>query len=218
MAYKKSAVTRQSIIESAAKLFTEKGYYQTNIKDIAKEAGIAHPCVYYYFDNKENIARQIYDETAERIMASTKELCEDSQDLLLSAMIEYLLVFKHIAMNKTTQAVFYDLVQYANYDKTNLDRVKETYYYNMKTLFHEYGLDIQENQVNAYIITGDAFAKALFKGIINGLLDFTFEEAADYFFRSMLLSQIKIPEDVYLKKFKLAVEKCGSIKPDAIGL
>jgi len=37
----------------------EKGYFNTSVKDIAKEAGISPATVYHYFDSKEEIAGEI---------------------------------------------------------------------------------------------------------------------------------------------------------------
>lgn len=43
------------ILESAEKLFIEKGYYSAKIEDIARNAGIAKGTVYIYFKDKESI-------------------------------------------------------------------------------------------------------------------------------------------------------------------
>lgn len=211
MAYKKSSITKKRIIEATIKLINEKGYYDTNIKDIAREADIAHPCIYYYFDNKESIAREIFDNIAEKIHHAAVKTYEENPDLLLNTMINYILIFKHIAINKTTQVVYYDLVQYCNYDKTNLNRLKNTAFSGMKSFFIEYNVEMTDNQITACILTSDAFAKALFKGIINGHLDFTLEEAADYFFRHMVISKIRISEEIYTKKLNEAFRICETI-------
>lgn len=43
------------ILNAAAKAFAEKGYGNTKIGDIAKEAGVSHGLVYQYFTSKEEI-------------------------------------------------------------------------------------------------------------------------------------------------------------------
>jgi AcrR family transcriptional regulator len=211
MAYKKSSVTKQNIIEAAIKLFNEKGYYDTNIKEIAAEAGIAHPCIYYYFESKESLAREIFDNIADKIRSVTAKIYEENRDLLLNIMINYILIFRYIAFNKTTQAVYLDLVRYCNYDKSNFNRLKNTYFKAFKDFFAEYNVEATDQQINAYILTSDACAKALFKGMVNCLLDFSLEEAADYFFRHMLICNIKISEEVYIEKLKEAFRICDDI-------
>jgi AcrR family transcriptional regulator len=216
MAYKKSVLTRQRIIDATKTLFNEKGYNDTNIKDIAKVADIAHPCVYYYFKNKESIAREMFDEIMEKVYQTAAVVCKNNSDQLVNIMIEYILVFMHVAVNKTTQTVFYELVQYANYDQDNLDRIKQLYYKRMSALLLTYHVQLDDKQVTAYILTSDAFMKSLFKGIMNGLLDFTLKEASDYFFRHMLLGLIDLSEQEYVESFEIAFGICEKVNLDEI--
>ena len=48
----KKIKTRKCILDSAIKLFSKKGYEQTSIEELAKEAGIGKGTVYSYFSNK----------------------------------------------------------------------------------------------------------------------------------------------------------------------
>ena len=47
--------TRQLILETALRLFRERGYAETTMRAIAKEAGVAVGNAYYYFDSKEHL-------------------------------------------------------------------------------------------------------------------------------------------------------------------
>ncbi|WP_127497524.1 TetR family transcriptional regulator [Actinoplanes solisilvae] len=73
--------TRQLILETALRLFRERGYAETTMRVIAKEAGVAVGNAYYYFDSKEHLIQGFYDrnqaahrEAAEQILASETEL------------------------------------------------------------------------------------------------------------------------------------------------
>lgn len=48
--------TRQDILETALRLFTEKGYEDTSVRDIAQALGITPAALYYHFRSKEDIA------------------------------------------------------------------------------------------------------------------------------------------------------------------
>jgi len=50
---KRSEATRQGIIAAAEKLFSQKGYYHTNSKEIAKAAGVSIGSFYSYFTDKK---------------------------------------------------------------------------------------------------------------------------------------------------------------------
>jgi len=61
---------RNQILDAATKVFAEKGFHPTTIKDIAKEAGIADGTIYNYFDNKTALMLGIFDrlnETDKRV-------------------------------------------------------------------------------------------------------------------------------------------------------
>src|SRR5256884_8002554 len=52
---------RNQILDAATKVFAEKGYHLTTIKDIATEAGIANGTIYNYFENKTALMLGIFD-------------------------------------------------------------------------------------------------------------------------------------------------------------
>ena len=55
------AARRNQILAAATKVFAEKGFHATTIKDIATEAGIAHGTIYNYFENKTALMLGIFD-------------------------------------------------------------------------------------------------------------------------------------------------------------
>jgi AcrR family transcriptional regulator len=63
--------TRQLILETALRLFRERGYAETTMRAIATEAGVAVGNAYYYFDSKEHLIQGFYDrnQAAHRIAA-----------------------------------------------------------------------------------------------------------------------------------------------------
>ena len=67
--------TRRRIYDAALKLFREKGFEPTTMRDIAAKAGVALGAAYYYFSAKEAI-----------VLAFYQEMQESSQDSILEAM------------------------------------------------------------------------------------------------------------------------------------
>jgi AcrR family transcriptional regulator len=63
--------TRQLILETALRLFRERGYAETTMRAIAKDAGVAVGNAYYYFDSKEHLIQGFYDnnQKAHRVAA-----------------------------------------------------------------------------------------------------------------------------------------------------
>lgn len=52
---------RNQILNAAAKVFAQKGFHQTTIRDLAHEAGIADGTIYNYFENKTALLFGIFD-------------------------------------------------------------------------------------------------------------------------------------------------------------
>jgi AcrR family transcriptional regulator len=50
---------RRQLLDAAAALFSERGYQETRIVDICREAGVAKGLFYWYFESKEEVFRQL---------------------------------------------------------------------------------------------------------------------------------------------------------------
>ena len=50
---------REKLLQSALRLFTQKGYASTTVREIVAETGVSKPVLYYYFENKEGIYREL---------------------------------------------------------------------------------------------------------------------------------------------------------------
>lgn len=60
---------RSDIVAAAFVEFSERGYHQTAIADIARRLGIGHGTFYRYFENKRDILEHVIDNTQQRLMA-----------------------------------------------------------------------------------------------------------------------------------------------------
>ena len=63
---------REAILRAAIKVFAQKGYFNSKVADIAKEAGIADGTVYLYFKSKEEILHSVFDRAMEEFIAEGK--------------------------------------------------------------------------------------------------------------------------------------------------
>src|SRR6478752_8147030 len=62
----KAEETRRRIYEAALESFRERGFEQTTMRDIARQAGVALGAAYYYFASKEAIVLAFYEEMEQR--------------------------------------------------------------------------------------------------------------------------------------------------------
>lgn len=56
-----AVLRRTQILDTATKLFAERGFHRTTIRDIAKAAGMADGTIYNYFENKTALLLGILD-------------------------------------------------------------------------------------------------------------------------------------------------------------
>ena len=61
---------REQILESAARMFSEKGFHEAGIADIADDLKIGHGTVYRYFASKSDLADRIQERIVELIVAA----------------------------------------------------------------------------------------------------------------------------------------------------
>jgi len=76
----KSEQTRALIVETALRLFRERGYEATTMRAIAKEAGVSVGNAYYYFGSKEELLQTYYDELQEAHMAACRAVLERERE------------------------------------------------------------------------------------------------------------------------------------------
>lgn len=50
---------RSHILEVAARLFAHRGYGSTSVREVVEAAGVTKPTLYYYFDSKEALFREV---------------------------------------------------------------------------------------------------------------------------------------------------------------
>ena len=65
--------TKRKIFIEAKRLFETQGYYDTTVREITNAAGVNSGLFSYYFKNKYNLARQMYDNMFQNIKSFTEE-------------------------------------------------------------------------------------------------------------------------------------------------
>jgi TetR/AcrR family fatty acid metabolism transcriptional regulator len=70
----------QQIIEAAVRVFARKGYYNSRVSDIAREAGIAAGTIYLYFRTKDDILVTLFREKMAQFVGSLRKAIADEPD------------------------------------------------------------------------------------------------------------------------------------------
>src|SRR2546427_9464064 len=54
--------TRQQILDASLRLFSERGFARTTVRDIARQAGITDAAIYYHFESKQELLEALVEE------------------------------------------------------------------------------------------------------------------------------------------------------------
>lgn len=74
---KEPEVRRQEILDTALRLFGEKGYEKTSITDIARAIGVAQGLCYRYFPSKEALFDSAIEQYADELAAQLANAAQD---------------------------------------------------------------------------------------------------------------------------------------------
>ena len=64
----KSPDKRQRILDAALKVFAERGFYNAKVSEVARTAGVADGTIYLYFQNKDDLLIQLFEDRMEYII------------------------------------------------------------------------------------------------------------------------------------------------------
>ncbi len=98
-------MTREGILEAAARIFSEKGFDATSMQDIAEAVHLQKASLYHHFSSKQEILAGILDRALDLLNTRLEEVLAQSlspDEQLRKAMICYL---QTIAENQNLSAV-----------------------------------------------------------------------------------------------------------------
>jgi AcrR family transcriptional regulator len=69
-----SSETRSRILEAAFQCLAARGYARLNVRDIAKDAGVNHALISYYFGGKDRLVIAVLDEANRQLLERQQQL------------------------------------------------------------------------------------------------------------------------------------------------
>jgi AcrR family transcriptional regulator len=88
-------MSRQTILDAAARIFSEKGYHATSMNDIANAVNLQKASIYYHVASKQEILLLILDEALDLVISRVSEVISKEtaiKDKLRSAVQIYLTI------------------------------------------------------------------------------------------------------------------------------
>lgn len=92
---KQVAENRERIVETAARLFREKGFDGVGVADLMKGAGLTHGGFYGHFASKSDLAAKACESALARSAQKWADLAEKAGENALAALVENYLSKRH---------------------------------------------------------------------------------------------------------------------------
>ena len=71
---------RELILKAATKVFAQHGYFQSQVADVARVAGVAAGTVYLYFKGKDDLLVSIFARSMTEVLGEARAAVESAQD------------------------------------------------------------------------------------------------------------------------------------------
>lgn len=113
------------IIETSERLFAQKGFDATSVRDIAEEAGINVAMISYYFGSKEKLMEAVFEAKIGKVQMRVEALLKDESLLPFEKM--YTLIDEHIERVMHSQHFYRIMIseQLTNKNPAILQTVKQ---------------------------------------------------------------------------------------------
>ncbi|MGD9172792.1 MAG: TetR/AcrR family transcriptional regulator [Desulfobacterales bacterium] len=102
----KTADARQRLLETAIGMFAQKGYAGTSVREIAEQAGVSKPVLYYYFKSKGGLFLAIL-EMAENLQKQLLAEVLESQGTVLDRLV---LLYRRVYEEVEAHQSFYKMI------------------------------------------------------------------------------------------------------------
>ena len=112
---------KQQLLDCAARLFAERGYADTRVIDIVRAAGVAKGLFYWYFENKEQLFRELADDIRMRLRRSQADAIDPAANPLVRIRQGAEASVRFMAIN----APFFSLLEVENIDRRFVDVLRQ---------------------------------------------------------------------------------------------
>lgn len=129
--------SRVRLLKAAVRLFAEKGYSNTSVREVVELAGVTKPVLYYYFKSKEGMFREILDCAARREQEVLSEVLETPGPVLDRLIHLYRLAYRVANMDRDLFKVIHNLIfspfletdhpELGQYHRRMIDVIKSIY-------------------------------------------------------------------------------------------
>jgi AcrR family transcriptional regulator len=101
---------RTRLLEAGVKLFSEKGYANTSVREIVELAGVSKPILYYYFKSKEGMFRSILDHALRQQEHMLAEALKKPGSVLDRLIYLYRIIYRILMEDRNLFKLIHNLI------------------------------------------------------------------------------------------------------------
>lgn len=102
---------KAGIVREAERLFTERGFTNTRMSDIAEASGVTKGLLYWYFENKQALLTEIVSDMRQRLQAAQREAGRGVPDVLSRIYVSTVATVRFVRANQQV----YGLITYSGW-------------------------------------------------------------------------------------------------------
>ncbi len=163
----KKRKTRRAIMDAAIKLFSEKGFENTSVHQLAKEAGVGKSTIYGYFQSKNEIFLAFCEDQVDFVFTDLAEKRDPDAPLQKQLLTLFMAQFRYVTKN------------------FNFGRILAREMVFPKELTIEKSKDLSERYLSAL---GEILTKAMSRGELRDDLEILYISGHFYAFYLLVLS------------------------------
>lgn len=203
----KHSKSKQLILDTAYRLFSEKGYKKTTLRDIAANAGRSLGATTYYFKKKSDIAKVLYQDFTKHFYTQIRDIYLKMDLTTIEADTVYLSTSILVELTNAKLTCFiYDLGQEGLLTEIMMDTIFMQFA--RKNAYLNLGLDNQSLFIDSLFYIG--LYQQLLVGIKNGYIHDL--EKALYLFNKRHLQQLQFSEHEIKAILEKALPICHEIE------
>lgn len=167
MSLQKQKIGKDRFLQTAEKLFTERGYQAVSIRDIANQIGVTNAAIYYHFSSKEDLFDEVIIQHIKKFRRQMNEAAEQQADVK-DKLVAMLMVYSSIASHKHSLFTLLHMKKHSESQLKHPDRSKE-----MMRAFFEPIEDVINSAVDEDILKElppNILGSAVLIGMIHGTM------------------------------------------------
>ncbi len=152
---------KEKILQAATALFAQRGFENTSVAQICKEASVSKGLIYHHFTTKNDLLREIFSSTTERMIAmnDSSELEVDAKEQLTNLIEE---LFSQLQTDKLFFQLNLNIMLQPETRSVLNDLIKERSSYlleSIKKIFNH--IDNENSEVLSYMLIAELDGIAL---------------------------------------------------------